>query len=250
MVIKQNRPGIFDRLYSSSERWITEGKERRLEIEKSLASKNKPHVFSDKKISLSQAEEFYNKCVKYAMEKDGKLAAVAMERGCTFEPQFNFNEDLQQKVGAMSLDEFIHRVCDSSSESDNDTESRDDHNKISLSQATEFYHRAVEYAKKKDARLAAMAFERDRSYKAQFNFKGGLKQDCPRRLSTVLEKSDNAEISERKISVSRADEFYYKAIMRAVEKEERLAVAALERDRSYHAQFNFNSDSLREIREK
>ncbi len=253
MIIKDDRPSIFDRLYSSSERKITEGKERRLEIEKSLASKNKPHEFPDKKISLSQAEEFYNKSVKYAMEKDGKLAAVAMERDRTFEAQFNFNEDLQQKVGAMSLDEFIHRICDSPSDSGTDTDESEDHdrNKISLSQATEFYHRAVKYAKEKDDRLAAMAFERDRSYKTRFNFKKDLtggehEQDNVRRLSTVLDESDNSDTSERKISVDQADEFYYKAIMRAVEKEERLAAEALERDRSYHAQFNFNSDSLRE----
>ncbi len=220
-----------------------------MEVEKSRAEKNKPYEFSDKKISLAQAEEFYNKSVKYAVEKEGQLAAVAMERDRSFKPQFKFNEDLQQRVGAMTLDEFIHRVCDSSSlGSGTDGESYDTDHQISPSQATKFYHRAVKYAMEKDDRLAAMAFERDRSYKAQFNFnqnhaRSGLKQSSP------SENSGNSTVSTgKKMPVDKTDEFYYKAIKRAIKKEERLAAIALESDRSYHALYNFNSGSFRDSR--
>ncbi len=231
-----SRP-IFERLYSASERKIAAGKERRSKIEKSLAIKNQPHEFSDKKIPLSQATEFYNKSVKHAIEKEGKLAASALERDRSFKAQFNFTEDLQQKVGAMRIEEVVSRLRQSSNPNDS---------KIPVAQAEEFYYRAVRYAKERDDKLAAKAFERDRSYEAQFNFNEDLQMKSgavhlDMNLSTVQEEHE-----VKKMSLHQSDEFYYKAVMRAIEKDERLAATALERDRSYKAQFKFNADALRE----
>ena len=96
-------PKAFERLYKSSEENNIAGKEKRLEIERKIAERHDGPEWSHRKIHtkipLSQAEEFYKKSVRRAIEKDEKLAAVALERDRTYEAQFQFNGVVEERVG-------------------------------------------------------------------------------------------------------------------------------------------------------
>lgn len=96
----------FERLYKSSEESNIAGKEKRLEIERKIAERHDGPEWSHRKINtkvpLSQAEEFYQKAVRRAIEKDEKLAAVALERDRTYKAQFNFNGVAEEREDAQN----------------------------------------------------------------------------------------------------------------------------------------------------
>ncbi len=83
---------VYDRLYNETKPKQADGKQRRLEIERMLAKRRElPAILSaNKKIPLSQAEDFYRKSVMWAMEKEERLAAVASESGRKYEYLYNF----------------------------------------------------------------------------------------------------------------------------------------------------------------
>uniref|UniRef100_A0A7S3PXP8 Uncharacterized protein n=1 Tax=Chaetoceros debilis TaxID=122233 RepID=A0A7S3PXP8_9STRA len=97
-------PKAFERLYKSSEENNIAGKEKRLEIERKIAERHDGPEWSHRKINtkipLSQAEDFYQKSIRRAIEKDEKLAAVALERDRTYKAQFHFNEMVEEREDA------------------------------------------------------------------------------------------------------------------------------------------------------
>uniref|UniRef100_A0A7S3PWD2 Uncharacterized protein n=1 Tax=Chaetoceros debilis TaxID=122233 RepID=A0A7S3PWD2_9STRA len=112
--------------------------------------------------------------------------------------------------------------------------------KIPLQNAQDYYHRAKEQAIKLDKKLEAMAVASHRPYKARYNFMDAIERDdqeAPRSGSECTR--DSLDIVEKKIPLSHAGDFYYKSVKRAIEKDERLASIALEKDTSFKATYNF-----------
>uniref|UniRef100_A0A7S3V506 Uncharacterized protein n=1 Tax=Chaetoceros debilis TaxID=122233 RepID=A0A7S3V506_9STRA len=74
---KQLKMLIWERLYNATKEKQLDGKQRRLEIEENIAKKHTiPDFSTSKKMSIPEAEEFYRKALRRAMERDEKLAKM------------------------------------------------------------------------------------------------------------------------------------------------------------------------------
>jgi hypothetical protein len=87
----------FDRLYSFSKKQRTEGKERRVQIQKSLNAKRQKPDYEEKKISPKDAENMYYRGVRQLLDLDNRRIEHAKMKQISYKP-YRFNRSLKEKA--------------------------------------------------------------------------------------------------------------------------------------------------------